>query len=203
MFTLYCPNVEHRRSRSTHVNNINPTDNTETMIIKRPELTDFVTLFQEIIAHVRDDTVKIFPIEKYRIIELVEQLVSDTLEQQRVEVRHIHQALELVERLSVVINLKRYDQFNLLLERARSMATYLLNNDEPLSCQDDEKMHLLFSYLMNRQMISRPTQLTEGNGLHIATAYRKGLLNLSEAIDAYRAQLACQQRLQFVQLQPR
>lgn len=202
MFTPCCPSVEHHRSRTTPANIINPTDTTKTMIIKRPELTDFVTLFQEIIAHVRDDTVKIFPKEKHRIIELVEQLVSDTLEQQRVEVRHIHQALELVERLSIVVNLERYDQFNLLIERARKVATYLLNNDEPLSCQDDEKMNLLFSYLKNRQMVSQPTQLTEGNGLHIATAYRKGLLNLSEAIDAYRAQFACQHRLQFVQLQP-
>ncbi|EOG5905462.1 acyltransferase [Vibrio vulnificus] len=145
---------------------------------------------------------KIFPKEKHRIIELVEQLISDTLEQQRVEVRHIQQALELVERLSVVVNLERYGQFNLLLEQARKIATYLLNHEEPLSCQDEEKMHLLFSYLKNRQMVSQPTQLTEGNGLHIATAYRKGLLNLSEAIDAYRAQFACQHRLQFVQLQP-
>ncbi len=202
MFTPYCPSVERYCSRTTQVNILNPTDTTKIMIIRRPELTDFVTLFQEIIAHVRDDTVKIFPKEKHRIIELVEQLISDTLEQQRVDVTHINQALELVERLSIVVNLKRYGQFNLRLERARKIANYLLSNDAPLSCQDDEKMHLLFSYLKNRQMVSQPTQLTEGNGLHIATAYRKGLINLSEAVDAYRAQLACQHRLQFVQLQP-
>ncbi|WP_255199266.1 acyltransferase [Vibrio sp. JPW-9-11-11] len=170
------------------------------MIIKQPELTDFVTLFQEIIAHVRDDSVKIFPKEKHRIIALVEQLVASTLEKQQVETTHIDQALKLVERLSIVVNLNRYEQFNQLLERARKVATYLLNNDASTPCQDEEKMRLLFSYLKHRQMVSKPTQLTEGNGLHIATAYRRGLLNFSEAIDAYRAQLACQHRLQFVQL---
>ncbi|MDG3086152.1 hypothetical protein P7F88_08580 [Vibrio hannami] len=72
MFTPYCSSVEHYCSRTTQVNIINPTDNTKTMIIKRPELTDIVTLFQENIAHVRDDTVKIFPKEKYRITQCLE-----------------------------------------------------------------------------------------------------------------------------------
>ncbi|CDT29163.1 acyltransferase [Vibrio crassostreae] len=183
-------------SRCT-LDNLNTVD---TMTIKQPELTDFVRLFQEIIAHVRDDSVKIFPKEKGRIIARVEQLVEDTLEKQQVEAAHIDQALTLVEHLSIVVNLNRYEQFNQLLERARKVATYLLNNDAASPCQDEEKMRLLFSYLKHRQMVSKPTQLTEGNGLHIAAAYRKGLLNLSEAIDAYRAQLTCQNRLQFVQL---
>ncbi|MDF2154604.1 acyltransferase [Vibrio sp. CAU 1672] len=170
------------------------------MIIKQPETMYFVSLFQEIIYHVREDKVKTFPQEKQTIISSVEQLVTETLDKYTIDDSLIASALSILSRISAVVNLDRYAHFNLLITRANKIAHYLLKVNEEKSEPSDNRMELLVAYLKYRQIITEPQELAKGNGVHIADAYRKGFLNLTEAVDAFTAQLACKHRLQFIQL---
>lgn len=165
--------------------------------LNSPKVSDLTRLMQDIIHSVREDQIAILPKERVNIIEQINALNGQTSNAEQYLAEDLDQALRILERISIVVNLNRYALLSNHIKRAKALINALISDQErtPSACTS-----LLAAYLSTHGIISNSAELHYGNKASITSAYQAGALTLSEAIDAFEAIVACSNKLQISQL---
>ncbi|MGL6259244.1 hypothetical protein [Vibrio sp. WXL210] len=166
-------------------------------ILNSPKVSDLTRLMQDIIRSVREDQIAILPKERDSIIEQIDLLIEQASGAQQYQVADLNQALALLERISIVVNLNRYAHLSNNIKRAKGLIGALKTGSEKTP---PASTSLLVAYLSTHGIISNSAELHHGNKASITSAYQNGSLSLSEAIDAFEAIVACSNKLHLSQL---
>ncbi|QIA65573.1 hypothetical protein GT360_18755 [Vibrio astriarenae] len=166
-------------------------------VLNSPKVSDLTWLMQDIIRSVREDQIAILPKERVSITAQIDSLIEQTEGAEQYLHSDLNNALKLLERISIVVNLHRYAHLAIQINRARALINSLIANQDtkPSACTN-----LLAAYLSTHGIITNQAELYCGNKASITSAYQTGTLTLSEAIDAFEAIVACSNKLQISQL---
>ncbi|WP_394144765.1 hypothetical protein [Vibrio atypicus] len=168
--------------------------------IQLANIDDLTSLMRQILSSVREERVTVLPKEKYALLARADDLFQHVSISKKVDQTALSEALAIIERLALVVNLERFSHFGRDIERASQIINTLQTVLEAPKTQNDASIERLTEYLLYQRIIDCPSTIQTGNSIPITKAYLAGMLNFSEAVEAVEALVACKKKLQLIQL---